>query len=47
MNACMGGYLDLVQYLVDQGADVTAKSNVSHETTVYTTDTEFKEQLML
>ena len=33
MNACMGGYLDLAQYLVAQGADVTAKSKVSHLTT--------------
>jgi hypothetical protein len=33
MNACMGGFLDLTQYLVAQGVDVTAKSNVSLLTT--------------
>ena len=33
MNACKAGCLDLAQYLVVQGADVRAKSNVSHLTT--------------
>ena len=30
MNACEGGHLDVVQYLIDQGADINAQRNVSY-----------------
>ena len=29
MNACEGGHLDVVRYLIDQGANINAHRNVS------------------
>jgi hypothetical protein len=29
MNACEGGHLDVVQYIIDQGADINAQRMVS------------------
>ena len=30
MNACEGGHLDVVRYLIDQGADINAHRTVSY-----------------
>ena len=30
MNACEGGHFDVVQYLLDQGADINAHRTVSY-----------------
>ena len=29
MNACEGGHLEVVQYLIDEGADIDAQRTVS------------------
>ena len=35
MNACEGGHLDVVHYLINQGAEINAQRNVSNPSQIH------------